>query len=83
METIPFRSACYSNFITIFSKKNCVNFGFLIEFQEKTLQNYFENINNEYDESNRTDIIFTLTFTTLFCTSSPFLFFINHFITIF
>ena len=37
-----------------------VNFGFLIEFQEKTLQNYLKNINNKYDESNCTDVIFTL-----------------------
>ena len=62
-------------------KKFSVNFGFLIELQKKTLQNYFKNIINKYDESNRTDVIFTLTSTTLFCTSNPFSIFINHFIT--
>lgn len=81
METIPSCNACYSNLITIFKKKISVNFGFLIELQKKILQNYFKNIINKYDESNRTDVTFTLTSTTLFCTSNPFSIFINHFIT--
>lgn len=44
---------------------DCVNFELNIDFQVKTVQNILKIMNIKYDESNRVDMIFKWTSTTL------------------
>ena len=68
MEIIPSQSEYYSK----------------IRFKKYIYENLgksIKNMNQKHDKSNRIDVIYELTFYTLVCISTPFLLFIQHFIT--